>query len=328
MQTRVLGATKLAVSAIGLGTWQLSGDAHGPPPPGSQADIDLALEADRTIARARALGVTLFEVSDAYGVREGVGRAPHETVERRLGRLLEGDGDVVIVARGGNDLSANPARKRFDRDHLRMSAARTAERLRRRPDVYLLDHPQLETVQHGEATGALEELVKEGVIAHWGVACGDGDVAQAALDAKASVLEVAYNALRSRELHSLSADIRANDTGVLARSTLAYGLLCGTWSPERAFPEGDHRRDRWTRAELTERLRQVAAFRPLVKDDIHTLRAFALRYVLANGIVSAAVVGARTQVQLEQDVRAIGEGPPYLPMEALSEMPNFEAFIG
>jgi aryl-alcohol dehydrogenase-like predicted oxidoreductase len=307
MQTRTLGSTGLTVSAIGLGTWQLSGDAHGAPPPGSQADVDLGIEADKTIARARALGVTLFEVSDTYGVSEGVGRAPHETMERRLGRLLEGDADAVIVARGGNDLAANPPRKRFDRDFLRISAARTAERLRRAPDVYLLDHPQLSTVQSGEAIGALEELAKEGVIRRWGVACGDGDVAQAALDARAFVIEVAYNALRSRELHSLSADIRSQGVGVLARSTLAYGLLCGTWSPDRAFPEGDHRRERWSRAELTERLRQVAAFRPFVKDDIHTLRAFALRFVLSNGIVSAAVVGARTQTQLEQTVRAIGK---------------------
>ena len=54
MRFRPLGKTGLSVSELALGTWSLSGDACGPVP---------ALEQDKVIERAHALGITLFETS-------------------------------------------------------------------------------------------------------------------------------------------------------------------------------------------------------------------------------------------------------------------------
>jgi aryl-alcohol dehydrogenase-like predicted oxidoreductase len=44
-----------------------------------------------------------------------------------------------------------------------------------------------------------------------------------------------------------------------------------------------------------------------------TLRAAALRFVLANPVVSSAVIGPRNRIQLDQLVREAGHGPEYLP---------------
>ena len=309
LRTRPLGKTGLIVSELALGTWGLSGEAYGEV---SEAD------ADGTVARARELGVTLFDTADSYGARGG---DPHaERFEKRLGRLLDQDAAAIVCTKGGNDLEAAPARKRFDRAFLRRSAERSAERLRRAPHVYLLHHPTVATLHRGEATGALDELKKEGVISHWGVAATDADTARAALERGASVIELAYNIFAQRDLHELAGEIVESGAGVLARSPLAYGLLCGTWPAGKTFAEGDHRRDRWTEAELRQRLAEVAALRPLVHGDIHTIRAVALRYVLCNRMVASVVVGVRTPAQLEANVRAIGAGPPYLPDEDLSRI--------
>jgi aryl-alcohol dehydrogenase-like predicted oxidoreductase len=116
--------------------------------------------------------------------------------------------------------------------------------------------------------------------------------------------------------------------GVLAHSVLDYGLLTGFWSKERSFAEGDHRHNRWTRLELERRVEQVDAVRFLVQGDIKTLRAAAVRFALANTIVSSAILGPRTVVHAEQLVREVGGGPRYLPDDALASLPRVLSKVG
>ena len=299
---------------MALGTWGLSGDSYGP------VEDD---DADKTIVRARELGITLIDTADSYGSGEG-----KEPTEARLGRLIDKDDQCYIVTKGGNDIAGTPPRKRFDRMFLHRSAARSSDRLRRPPDLYLLHNPTVDTLRRGEAIGTLEELIAEGVIKRWGVSCGNGDVARVAIELGAPVIELAYNMFHQRDLTEVLEEVKSNNVGVLARSPLAHGLLCGTWPAERTFAEGDHRRDRWTPEELTERLREVAAMRPLVHDEIHTLRSAALRFVLANQLVTSVVVGARTAQQIEANVRAVGKEPPYLSEEDLARIPSLLAEAG
>src|SRR6185503_21273899 len=104
--------------------------------------------------------------------------------------------------------------------------------------------------------------------------------------------------------------------GILAHSVLSYGLLCGHWSSDKYFPEGDHRAERWTRDELRRRIRQLDALRPLLGGNVLTLRSSALRFVLSNTLVASALIGPRSTLQLDQLVREAGKGPPYLTEDA------------
>ena len=74
--------------------------------------------------------------------------------------------------------------------------------------------------------------------------------------------------------------------------------------------------------ELEHRIEQLDAIRFLVKGEVHTLRGAAVRFVLANHLVSAAVLGPRTVEQLEQLVRETGGGPRYLPDDDLRQLPR------
>jgi aryl-alcohol dehydrogenase-like predicted oxidoreductase len=144
----------------------------------------------------------------------------------------------------------------------------------------------------------------------------------------AKVLELAYNLFFSGDLQSLSADLAAQPTAILARSVLAYGLLAGMLEPGHVFAPDDHRRSRWSSDELRTRLRQLDAVRPLVSGEVLSLRAAALRFVLSSQLVSAAVLGPRSVPQLEQLVREAGSGPPYLPDDALARLPGQLARTG
>src|SRR5262249_23079812 len=151
-------------SELSLGTWGLSGDAYGPVP---------EVRRDQVIDRSVALGINLFETADVYGGGD---------MERRLGERLATHEGVRIVTQLGTDRAASPPVKRFDADFLRKSFDESRKRLRRDAvDIVLLHNPVASTVERGEATATLSELLESKQIYAWGVSAGSVEVARAAI---------------------------------------------------------------------------------------------------------------------------------------------------
>jgi aryl-alcohol dehydrogenase-like predicted oxidoreductase len=296
---------------MALGTWGLSGDAYGP--------VD-AREQERVLERAIEMGFSLVETADAYGG----GR-----MEELIGKVLANRRDVVVVTKAGTDRTTSPVRKRFDAPFLRERLEASLRRLRReRVDVYLLHNPSEQALTGSDAVAELTRMKEAGKIGAWGASVGSLDVGHAALAAGAEVLEIAYSLVNGVDLHRLAGEIIVRGAGVLARSTLSYGLLAGTWDRGRDFDAADHRSERWSKAELERRVDQLSALRFLVHGDVRTLRAAAVRFVLANRIVSSAVLGPRSVAQLEELVREVGMGPVYLRDEDLMRIPRALETVG
>jgi aryl-alcohol dehydrogenase-like predicted oxidoreductase len=313
IRSRPLGKTGLVVSELSLGTWGLSGDGYGP--------VEAA-ECEKTILRALEMGFTLFDTADSYG---------GGTMEARLGKLLQGESakNAIIVTKVGTDRTTEPARKRVEPSYLRERAELSLKRLgRERIDLLLLHNPSPDALLHGDAAAAMLEMKKDGLIRHWGVAVGDAEVGRAAIDKGAEVIELPYNLIHQIDLHRLAGDAMVSGVGILARSVLAHGLLTGLWTKNRAFGSDDHRNERWTKIELERRVDQLGALRFLVRGDVQTLRGAAVRFVLANHLVSSAVLGPHSVVQLEQLVRETGAGPRYIPDEDLASLPRALSKVG
>jgi len=305
VRKRPLGKTGLTVTEMGVGTWGLGGESYGP--------VE-EKDAEAVVRRCLEMGMNLVDTADAYGA----GR-----MEAMLGRILKGKRDVVVVTKGGTDRTTDPPRKHFDTEYLKASVGRSLKRLGRdRIDVYLLHNPSLDALGAGECVAAMEELKKKGDIAHWGVSAGSDEIARMAIDCGAEVIALAYNLMQCVDLHRVAGDVMVNGTGVLVHSVLDYGLLAGTWTKDREFAEGDHRSGRWTKLELERRVQQVEAMRFLVKGDVKTLRAAAVRFALAHTVVSSAILGPRTVVQAEELVREAGGALRYLPDDAIAALPH------
>ena len=378
MRKRPLGKTGIEVSELGLGTWGLSGGGYGP------VSTD---EAERVILRALSLNIDLFETADTYG---------RGAMERMLGKLVPVD-TATIVTKIGTDLDATPPQKRFELRYMREAFDRSRDRLgRERLDVVLLHNPSMLALGKSETFDFLNELRRLKALRGWGVSAGSPEVARAAIHRGADVIELVYNVLAAEDLQEVADDVVSHDVGLLARSVLSHGLLAGRWEKGRTFPEGDHRAERWTADELTRRLAQVEAMRPLVTEPeaiakpaqaapgeadgkpapvsdakppaaadeakppapaipateeaksalissgapalresesgasaaeararasaIPSLRALALRFVLANDAVSCALLGPRSIEQLDELVRDASASPPFLRDTALAEL--------
>lgn len=315
MQRRPLGKTGLKLTEMTLGTWGLSGDGYGP--------VEESVQI-RVIERALDMGIETIETADAYAA----GR-----MERLIGEVLARRADVadrvVIVTKGGTDRTTSPPRKRFDAAYVRASIERSLRRLGRdRLDVYLLHSPRADVFASSETVDTLLELKNQGKIGHWGVSAGDVAAGRTALRRGADAIEVAYNLIHGTDLHRLAGEIMVTGAGVLARSTLAYGLLSGHWRADRDFGPGDHRADCWSKPELERRLEQIASLRFLINRDVITMRAAAVRFVLSNHLVTTAVLGPRSVAQIEELVREVGAGPVYLRDADLARLPHALDVLG
>jgi aryl-alcohol dehydrogenase-like predicted oxidoreductase len=304
MRTRKLGKSGIEVGELGIGTWSVSGEGYGPIGPGvARATVEAALDE----------GVTFIDTAGCYG--------PDGAVERAIGLALQGrDRDALFVAtRIGVDRSGpGVPRKRFDPDGIAALAEASLRRLGGDyVDAFLLHNPLPATLENKWVFDRLRELQRQGKARLVGVSAGSLAAARAALRHGVDLIELPYNLLHPRLLHALAGELATAEVGVIVRSPLAYGLLAGTWAADRRFADGDHRNERWTPAELARRVRQREAARFLVQGEIKSLREAAIRYVLANHLVSVCVVGARTPVQAKENAHA-ADTLPYLPDDALA----------
>ena len=297
MRTRNLGRSGITVGEIGLGTWSLSGDGYGPITPE---------EARKTLEAALDEGCTFIETADCYA--EG-------RVERLIGEVLQARGrdKAVVSTRVGVDRSGEVARKRFEPAYITRACEASLARLQTDyVDALVLHNPGVSTLLRGETWQCLGALKKAGKARLIGASVGSVECGEAAVASGADLLEVPYNLLYPKMLHRLSAAISGAKVALVARSPYGYGVLADTWGASRRFRDEDHRMYRWGAADVARRVRQREALRTLVKGDIASMRDLALRYVLANGLVSVTVPGARNAEHARQNAFC-ASSTPYLP---------------
>ncbi len=154
MKYRRFGRTNERVSAMGFGTWPLSGDRYGP--------IQDA-EASNAIREAIDAGVNLVDTAPAYG-------SGHS--EDVVGRAITGLRDkILLVTKCG--INRRPGQASPGRDSSRENILREVDISLQRLDtdhidVYLIHWPD-PSVSFEEAFGAMDECVKAGKVRFVGV---------------------------------------------------------------------------------------------------------------------------------------------------------------
>jgi aryl-alcohol dehydrogenase-like predicted oxidoreductase len=156
---------------------------------------------------------------------------------------------------------------------------------------------------------ALLTLQKEGKIRAIGVSNFTPDQMRACL-AKGALAsdQPKYNALERAAESDVLPFCREHAMGVLAYSPIAQGLLTGKVGVDRAFPEGDARRNkplfkRENRAKVLDMLTKV---QPIADGYNATLGQVFIAWLLAQPGVTTALVGARNAKQVEENARAGG----------------------
>lgn len=288
-----LGKTELQVSRIAFGTWQVSGEW-------GSYDVERAKGA---IRHARDLGVNLFDTAQAYGF----GRA-EEVLAAALRHDLDHDRDSVIIATKGG---INPGAERTRdsrREFLRSGVESSLKAMNiDHIDLYQVHWPDDQT-PFEDTAGYLQELVDEGKIRHVGVSNYD-ERQMAAFERTRPVetLQPPYHLFQRSIEDAVLPYVREHDIGTLVYSPLGSGLLTGTMDESTTFEGSDWRSQASafsgeafrTNLGVVDRLRQFAS------DKGCEVAQLAIAWVLAQDGVDVAIVGARSDRNIERSLAAV-----------------------
>jgi aryl-alcohol dehydrogenase-like predicted oxidoreductase len=299
MQTRRLGRSDLDISTVGVGAWAIGGGGT-PWGWGSQDDDDSVAAIHRAIER----GVNWVDTAPAYGL----GRS-----EEVVGRAVRDMSDPPYVftkcglypVEGGTDprLKAASVREECEASLRRLGVEAI--------DLYQIHWPNPdEDVEEG--WGALAELKAEGKVRHIGVSnFSVTQLERAEAIAPVESLQPPYSLL----FRDIEAEIlpwcRAHDTGVIAYSPMASGLLSGRMTKERAaaLPPDDFRSHvpHFQEPELSRNLEVAERCRQVGERHGASAGAVAIAWTLRNPAVTAAIVGFRRPDQVDDLVPLAGE---------------------
>ncbi len=306
MRYRKLGTAGVKVSELCLGGMTF-GEAdeksfmHGI---GSDENTSFAV-----LNRALELGVNFVDTADVYG-QDGLS-------ERVIGAWFERDkrrDEVVLATKFRFTMGDGPNRSGASRYRIMRCCEASLKRLKTdRIDLYQIHMQDLDTPED-ELLRALDDLVTQGKVVY--VGCSNYAayrlmdslwLSKSANLVSFVTLQAEYS-LITRDLEREHAPLcRQKGLGILPWSPLAGGFLTGKYRKDQAAPAGTRlakHQERLARFDNERSWRILAAVREVAGELGASPAQVALAWVLSRPIVTAAIFGARSPAQLEDNVKA------------------------
>ena len=303
MNYRPLGRTGLNVSEVSLGTW-----AFGSPSIYGAVDSG---DANRAIRGALDAGINFFDTAPLYGTKEADGIA-----EEVLGKALGADRDrVTIATKFGRYHSRVHTNELFDGETVTWSVEQSLRRLGTdRLDVLFFHSPTHPDKIKDDVWTALDGLKRSGKVRFVGTSTGfikdTGEMSKSwAVQGRVDVAQIAYS-LTYREWEPIIADLGRQGVGIVARESLANGFLAGVFAKDIQFPAGSLN-SRYSREEIVERVELADRYKALlVRHDVKSLAAAAMRWVIDNPNISTVLSGSKKLGEI-LDCAAASDAAPY-----------------
>jgi aryl-alcohol dehydrogenase-like predicted oxidoreductase len=303
MEYRRLGRTGLKVSTICLGTMQF----------GWTADEETS---HLVLNRAVELGCNFIDTADVYSSwASGNKGGESETI---IGTWLANDSirrqDMIIATKVRGTMGSGPNEQGLSRQHILSSVHDSLKRLQTDYiDLYQVHWPDKETPLD-ETLGALDDLIRSGLVRYIGCSNYPAWLLAKALWvsdirrlARFESLQPHYNYIHrsefERELQDLCID---QEIGVIPYSPLAGGFLTGKYSRDGDLPKSERVkgvRNRYFNDKGFEALESLAE---VSKSYDAAVSQMAIAWILANPIISSAIIGANTISQLEETIAGAG----------------------
>jgi aryl-alcohol dehydrogenase-like predicted oxidoreductase len=308
MEHRQLGRSGLRVSALGLGTMTFGGrgafaKTGSTGVEGARRLVDMCLDA----------GVDLVDTADVYS--QGL-------CEEIVGEALADGGRrerVVLATKARFKMGDGPNDAGLSRHHLIAACEASLRRLRTdRIDLYQLHEWDGQTPLE-ETLEALDALVRAGKVRYVGASNYSGwhlmkalGIAERRLLPRLVSQQIHYT-LQAREAEYELVPVAIDQgLGVLVWSPLAGGLLTGKYRRGEAGPEGARHLAGWGEPPVRDegRLHDIVDALVEVAEGREGGRVspaqVALAWLLGRPAVTSLIVGARTEEQLADNLRAAG----------------------
>ena len=300
MQYRRSGKSGVRLPAISLGLWHNFGG------------VDVFENSRAMVRRAFDLGITHFDLANNYG-------PPPGSAESNFGEILRLDlaphrDELIISSKAGWDMWPGPYGNWGSRKYLLASLDQSLKRMGLEyVDIFYSHRPDPETPVE-ETMGALDQAVRSGKALYAGISSYDAKQTAAAakilreLGTPCRMHQPKYSMFERWVEDGLLDVLGEEGIGGIAFCPLAQGLLTdrylqGIPADSRASkPHGFLKK-----SDIDEhRLGQVRALDGLAGERGQSLAQMALAWVLREGRMTSALIGASRVEQIEQNVAALG----------------------
>ena len=299
MQYRRSGRSGIRLPLISLGLWHNFGG------------VDIFENSRAMVLRAFDLGITHFDLANNYG-------PPPGSAESNFGEILRLDlkpyrDELIISSKAGWGMWPGPYGDWGSRKYLLASLDQSLRRMGLEyVDIFYSHRPDPETPIE-ETMGALDQAVRSGKALYAGISSYDAKQTSVAakilreLGTPCLIHQPKYS-MFDRWVENGLLDVLGNEgIGGIAFCPLAQGLLTdrylhGVPADSRASkPHGFLKKN-----DIDEhRLTQVRALGAVAKERGQTLAQMALAWVLRDGRMTSALIGASRVEQIEQNVAAL-----------------------
>ncbi|MDO8071509.1 aldo/keto reductase [Janthinobacterium sp. SUN176] len=286
---------KLEVSSLGLGVQNMSRTY--------QTTIPSRPEMHQVIRTAYERGVTLFDAAEAYG--------PHE-VERILGvGVAPFRNDIVIASKFGWDIDLQTGQRRPGLNsrpaHIKLAVEGMLQRLRTDRIDLLYQHRVDPQVPIEDVAGAVQDLMREGKVLHWGLSeMGLSTLRRAHAALPVSAVQSEYSMLWRGPEDGVLVLCEELGIGFVPWSPLGVGFLAGAIDAKTRFADGDIRQleSRFSPENLPHNLALVALVNSWATRKQVTPAQIALAWLLAQRPWIVPIPGTTQMAHLFDNIGA------------------------
>jgi aryl-alcohol dehydrogenase-like predicted oxidoreductase len=285
------------VSEIGLGCWGIGG---------SWIDVS-ENEAKEVLKKAIDKGVNFFDTADVYGD----GRS-----EKFLGELIKSTSEKIFVTTKAGVRIRPPTPEGYNLKNFEKFINRSLINLGIDCiDLLQLHCPPSEICSKKEIYEMMDQIVKKGKIAHYGVSVWTiSDAMEAIQFPNVKSIQIVFNIFRQKPAEDFLKQAKRRNVGVIVRGPLASGLLTGKINKETKFFENDHRNyniagksfdigDTFSGVNFEKGLDAVEKLKGLLPDNF-SLGDLALKWILMHDEVSVVIPGATDKSQVQLNAQA------------------------
>jgi aryl-alcohol dehydrogenase-like predicted oxidoreductase len=291
MQTRNLGKSNLEVSAIGLGCMGMS-YGYGPAADKQEMIALLRMAVDR--------GITFFDTAQAYG--------PFANEELVGEALAPFRGRVVIATKFGIEIDANKQQVMDSRpEHIRESAEGSLKRLGVEAIDLFYQHRVDPAVPIEEVAGAVQGLIQEGKVKHFGMSeAGVRTIRRAHAAQPVTAVQSEYSLWWRRPEEELLPTLEELGIGFVPFSPLGKGFLTGKIDETTTFDSSDFRNvvPRFTPEARKANAALVDLLRDIAERKTATPAQIALAWLLARKPWIVPIPGTTKPTRLEENIGA------------------------
>ena len=291
METRQLGNSGLKVSALGLGCMGMS-YGYGP-----ASDKD---EMIKLIHAAVDRGVTFFDTAEVYGPftnEELVG----EALAQFKGKVVIATKFGIYMKEGEQVLDSKPAT-------IRQSVEGSLKRLGINAIDLYYQHRVDPDVPIEEVAGAVQELIREGKVKHWGLSeAGVETIRRAHAVQPLTAIQSEYSMMWRQPEEELLPTLEELGIGFVPFSPLGKGFLTGRFDRNSTFDSSDFRSivPRFTPENLDANQVLVNLIQEIASSKNATLAQIALAWVLAQRPWIVPIPGTRKLGRLIENLGAV-----------------------